>query len=481
MLFCALCLDFRFYLIIFVCNIWKVTVSLSEMDWFTYSEFAIKATVVAYLAATGLYLLYLARRSDAVSKLAAVATIIGAVLHTIGLTFRWIEGGWSHPPFTNMYESLIFFAWGIAVFYLIVLWKYKLKSGGAFILPIALGAMGAAILNPASSKEIQDLMPALQSHWLHAHVAIAAMAYAAFVAAFGTSMMFLLKDKVERKYLGMAANIFMAFMLLVSDRLAIITDSLFTLNLVTAKGQVTGDVAPLTGPGRALLIAVIYFIIAAVLYYMRKEPEQLGEEERPGTILGMPYAPFVTMLGVLTTGIGLALLARASLMDPGQLSEMVAKTDPRLAGFIRQNEMHIALFGNPFKIIIICLVIFVGGAAVFMDMKLDWVREVMPEAKRLDNMSYMIITIAFPLMTMVIITGAVWAKYAFGEYWQWDPKETASLITWIIYTAYFHARMSLNWSPRRTAVISIIGFASVVFTYLGVNAIGTGYHAYASF
>jgi ABC-type transport system involved in cytochrome c biogenesis permease subunit len=84
-------------------------------------------------------------------------------------------------------------------------------------------------------------------------------------------------------------------------------------------------------------------------------------------------------------------------------------------------------------------------------------------------------------MTMVILTGAVWAKKAFGDYWQWDPKETASLITWLIYTAYLHARVVRNWPPRYVAAVSILGFASVVFTYLGVNVIGPGYHAYASF
>jgi cytochrome c-type biogenesis protein CcsB len=118
---------------------------------------------------------------------------------------------------------------------------------------------------------------------------------------------------------------------------------------------------------------------------------------------------------------------------------------------------------------------------VVMHYSYERVRERLPPAALLDAVSYTIITIGFPLMTMVIITGAVWAKKSFGHYWQWDPKETASLICWLIYTLYLHARVSLNWSERSLAVIAIIGFASVVFTYLGVNVIGPGYHAYASF
>jgi ABC-type transport system involved in cytochrome c biogenesis permease subunit len=423
------------------------------MNWFYLSESSFKAAVVCYIIAIALYLFYLARRTTFAGRAASTVALIAVTLHTCGLLFRWTQAGWNHPPFTNLYESLLFFSWGIAVFYLIIESRYKFKAGGAFILPIALGAMGAAALNPESGKEIQDLMPALQSHWLHAHVAIAALAYGAFVASFGASLMFMLKDGVPRKWLGLSVNLFMAFMTLVSDRFNILTHRFFTLNMVNPDGQVTGELARLSGPGKLLLVAAIYFVIAAVLYYFRRD-----EAGKNAAILGIPYAPFVTLLGTLSAAVALAVLVRAALTDPA-----------------------LALFGNPFKIIIICLVIFVGAAAFALDLKLDRIRELLPEAKKLDNMSYVIITIAFPLMTMVIVTGAVWAKHAFGQYWQWDPKETASLITWLIYTAYLHSRTSLNWPPRRVAAISILGFASVVFTYLGVNVIGPGYHAYASF
>ena len=416
------------------------------MSWFYLSETAFKAAVIFYVLAIGLYLLYLARKSAGPGRAATAAAVAAVTLHTLGLAFRWIQAGIAHPPFTNLYESLLFFSWGIAVFYLVIESKYKFKAGGAFILPVALGAMGAAVLNPSSGKEIQDLMPALQSHWLHAHVAIAALAYGAFVASFGASLMFMVKDGVPRKWLGLAANLFMAFMTLVSDRFNILLHGYFTLNTVTPDGQVTADLATLRGPGKLLLIA-------AGLYLFRKD-----DELKSAAILGIPYAPFVTLLGTLSAAVGLIVLSRATLTDPA-----------------------LALFGNPFKIIILCLVIFVGGATVALDLTLPRIREFLPDANKLDNMNYVIITIAFPLMTMVIVTGAVWAKHAFGQYWQWDPKETASLITWLIYTIYLHSRTSLNWPPRRVAAISILGFASVVFTYLGVNVIGPGYHAYASF
>lgn len=426
------------------------------MDLFQLSEMTFKGVILAYLDATALYLLYLGKRSGTVGKLATAAAVTGAGLHTLGLGLRWLEAGITHPPFTNMYESLLFFSWGIAVFYVAVEFRYKFKAGGAFIIPIALGAMGAAALNPDSGKEIQDLMPALQSYWLHAHVAIAAIAYAAFVAGFGASLMFLLQDGTPRKWLGVSVNLFLAFMLLVSDRFLIFTDRAFTLNLV-AGGEPTGEVKPFFSAGIVLLLAMVYFIVAAAFYFNRTEQE--GSEVPAGkAILGIPFAPFITLLGAVFTAIGLGILIRAAVTDP-----------------------TVALFGNPFKIIILCLVVFVGLVTVFIDLKLGWIRGALPPAERLDAMSHVIITVAFPLMTMVIVTGMVWAKHAFGQYWQWDPKETASLITWLIYTFYLHARLQLNWPARRVAAISILGFASVVFTYLGVNVIGPGYHAYASF
>ncbi len=423
------------------------------MDLFYLSELCFKITVAFYVLGTLLYLLSLAFRKEMFGMSATWVSVIGLLLHTGGLAFRWIEAGIDHPPFTNLYESLLFFAWGIVVFYLVLEWRYKLKSGGAFILPIALGAMGAAVLNPESGKDIHSLMPALQSHWLHAHVAVAALAYAGFVAAFGTSLMFIIKDGTPSRWLGFSSNLFIAFMLLISDRFNILTKRVFSLNLV-AKGQVTGNTVEYPAPGIVLLIATIYFIIAAVLYLYREEKKPANT----GTILGIPFGPFVSLLGTIFTLIGIALLLWAALT----------------------NE-NVALFGNPFKIIILALVFFVGATGVVFDLMLPRIREILPSAELLDALTYQIITVAFPLMTMVIVTGMVWAKVAFGQYWQWDPKETASLITWIIYTGYLHARVSLDWPPRRTAAIAIIGFASVVFTYLGVNAIGTGYHSYAGF
>jgi cytochrome c-type biogenesis protein CcsB len=84
------------------------------------------------------------------------------------------------------------------------------------------------------------------------------------------------------------------------------------------------------------------------------------------------------------------------------------------------------------------------------------------------------------MLTLGIITGAAWANYAWGTYWSWDPKETWSLITWIVYALFLHARLVRGWKGKKIAILSIIGFVSVIFTYFGVNFILSGLHSYAT-
>jgi cytochrome c-type biogenesis protein CcsB len=90
------------------------------------------------------------------------------------------------------------------------------------------------------------------------------------------------------------------------------------------------------------------------------------------------------------------------------------------------------------------------------------------------------IAFGFLFLTIGILSGAVWANSAWGTYWSWDPKETWSLITWFIYAIFLHCRFMRGWRGKRAAWISVIGFASVVFTYVGVNFLLSGLHSYAA-
>lgn len=101
-----------------------------------------------------------------------------------------------------------------------------------------------------------------------------------------------------------------------------------------------------------------------------------------------------------------------------------------------------------------------------------------PPARILDDLNYRAIMIGFPLLTLGIITGAAWANYAWGTYWSWDPKETWSLIVWLIYAAFLHARITKGWVGKPAAWLSIVGFMFTIFCYLGVNLLLSGLHSY---
>lgn len=98
--------------------------------------------------------------------------------------------------------------------------------------------------------------------------------------------------------------------------------------------------------------------------------------------------------------------------------------------------------------------------------------------ENMDNISYRIISLGFPFLTIGIIAGAVWANEAWGSYWSWDPKETWALITWLVFAAYLHARIVKGWEGQKPALLASIGFFVVWICYLGVNFLGQGLHSY---
>jgi cytochrome c-type biogenesis protein CcsB len=102
-----------------------------------------------------------------------------------------------------------------------------------------------------------------------------------------------------------------------------------------------------------------------------------------------------------------------------------------------------------------------------------------PENKKLDELAYRTALFAFPIWTFSVIAGAIWAENAWGRYWGWDPKETWAFITWIIYAAYLHARVTRDWSGNKSAWIAVAAYSSIVFNFFGVNLWITGLHSYA--
>lgn len=101
--------------------------------------------------------------------------------------------------------------------------------------------------------------------------------------------------------------------------------------------------------------------------------------------------------------------------------------------------------------------------------------------EQLDSLSYRSITVGFLLLTLGLVSGAVWANEAWGSWWSWDPKETWALICWLVYAAYLHTRISKGWQGRKSAIVSSAGLIVIVICYIGVNLLGVGLHSYGWF
>ncbi|MEW6220177.1 MAG: c-type cytochrome biogenesis protein CcsB [Thermodesulfobacteriota bacterium] len=150
-------------------------------------------TTFIYLLASVFYLAIFIFRANSLGLVASLATGLGFLVQTAGIILRWQESyqmGFGHAPLSNMYESLVFFAWCIAIFYLYLEWRFKNRIIGSFAVPFAFLAMALASL---TSSEIAPLVPALQSNWLIAHVMTCFVGYAAFAVACGLGVMYLLK------------------------------------------------------------------------------------------------------------------------------------------------------------------------------------------------------------------------------------------------------------------------------------------------
>lgn len=122
------------------------------------------------------------------------------------------------------------------------------------------------------------------------------------------------------------------------------------------------------------------------------------------------------------------------------------------------------------------VVAFAAGVMYLLAPHVKW--RGWPKQEILDELGYKAVVVTFPLLTIMIILGSIWANIAWGRYWSWDPKETAALVTWLIYGAYLHARVVRGWRGEKAAWLLVLGFAAILFTYFG-NLFFGGLHSYA--
>jgi cytochrome c-type biogenesis protein CcsB len=136
--------------------------------------------------------------------------------------------------------------------------------------------------------------------------------------------------------------------------------------------------------------------------------------------------------------------------------------------------IHVAVAMIAYGVFAISFAAAVGYLVQGREDRFSW----LPSHKVLDEVAYRSVIIGFPLFATMIILGSYWASIAWGRYWGWDPKETSALVTWLIYAVYLHVRSQRGWSGRPSALILVIGFGAVLFTYFG-NLFFSGLHAYS--
>jgi len=179
----------------------------------------------------------------------------------------------------------------------------------------------------------------------------------------------------------------------------------------------------------------------------------------------------IGVVATLLAALGLALTSLFNL--PRQISPLVPALQSNwLTAHVITCFLGYGAFAIGFGVSLLLLV-----RHVFERKKIK--SNLLPSGYLLDELNYKSIAIGFPMLTIGIFTGAVWADYAWGTYWSWDPKETWSLITWFVYALFLHFRLTKGWRGVKSAIISIIGFIFVIFTYWGVNYLLSGLHSYA--
>ena len=162
------------------------------------SSLALSTTTFIYALASIFYIGSFSFKQLFLAKIGFVVLIIGFLDNTLGIVLRWIESyqmGYGHAPFANMYESLVFFSWTVAILYIFVELKYKESIIGVFASPLIFLAIAYASLSPDISSKITPLIPALKSNWLIAHVITCFLGYSGFAVAFGFSLMYFVKPQ----------------------------------------------------------------------------------------------------------------------------------------------------------------------------------------------------------------------------------------------------------------------------------------------
>ena len=182
----------------------------------------------------------------------------------------------------------------------------------------------------------------------------------------------------------------------------------------------------------------------------------------------------LSVLGAFVCPLALVLMVVGSAAP-----KVVQEINPMLDSWWFPIHVTLAFSGNAvFTVAFVAGVMYLLQERMLKSKNFSGLYHRLPSLQTLDSINYKCLTFGFPLMTMGIVSGAVWANSAWGGYWRWDPKETWALITWFLYAALLHGRLSTGWRGRQAAIFAIIGFLCLLFTFFGVNLFLSGAHIF---
>jgi len=509
-----------------------------ESSYFQYSSTAFGIATLLYILAMMAYITYLVTKSRTVGYTATAITVTGFISQTLAFLLRWAAFYYKAPdmgiiraiPLTNLYESLVFFVWALILIYLIIEFRYRTHGFGAFVTPIA-GIALAFIEMYGISDHISPLVPALQSNWLLVHVFMSFIAYAAFAVAFSTSIMYLISESQRESdrnvFWGVALASFLVTALITLNPQALplwIAGFVLVIAVdVVLNVELAQKLFKSAGRSKAMTIlwtiALSLVTVAAMFVFIQLVKLQVVKAQEAAEIRGTlqqmqgtgggPAWSAENIRGpvmgtiALVFFLGVALLkylllkkdfylfwtmtvgAFASILGAMGLDFLLFRAGSAGRPFTGKSVLFKASFLSASSVTVIISFLLAFGFIYALWRYGHVLRAVIEKlnvpSSMLGEVTYGSIAFGFPVFTVGgLIFGAIWADQAWGVYWSWDPKETWSLITWFGYAAYLHARYMRGWRGLNVSVLAVIGFELVVFTYLGVNLLLSGLHAYGS-
>jgi ABC-type transport system involved in cytochrome c biogenesis permease subunit len=458
--------------------------------------------LICYTSAAVLMVTNLFVKERVLERLGLFTVGIGYCFNLSGWMIRWIEAGelegwkdgingfWRYFPLDTLYALTIGFCCGAALTVLVIARKPKYSFVGALSMPIVTIILTIAIL---FGNEIRTLMPILDSYWRPIHVSIATIGYGVCLVSFGLAFAYLLKDGVRSEAIAITILLYGLLIYFTVGRYAVPFHGEYgtTLNFLKNALPVRATL-PYVGP--LMAATLIAMIVALVAFAFEWQKPDLKLKKFAWNIFRISTILQAVVLGALFVQVraGGDLASRIPQRDYPMFGEWLTTqmngnvpagwSQTEVArNWINDNAVNFSysLKSNPVEVgallsLFVCLLM----VALFAWKREDVVNS-MPSLESIDSLLYKTVGVAFPLLCMLLITGAVWANESWGRYWGWDSKETGALVATMAYAGFLHTRIAHGWRGRRSAYFALIGFALVIFTWLGVSFLLPGLHSYA--